>query len=410
MPHTLQPCTRCSSHTQTYNLRKDHFCASCLQTWILARLTKRVGEGLRITKGGRDSSRRVLLPLSGGISSLSLLHLLDLHAEGRHTKTGRIGYEVIGLWVDQGAILHDDGFEEQTWELVKARYGRRWQIVKIDVQDVLSDQGPLREEDRKALLTNLPFGRSTENMEPLAMLISILKGLPEPSSRTDLLTALRTRLINAFAQKHECSIVIWGDTTTRLAEKTLAEAAKGRGFSLPWQTGDGPTPFHGIKYMYPFQDLYRKEIEVWAEAASDPKISDIIPAKPKASIQIAAASSRNLTIDDLMRQYFSNVEESYPSIVANVVRTSNKLEAPQAATEKNGGGLVSCCICGLSYDAAVGGFGAWEGNQRLDVVDHRHEHNGGAAAMDANGHGLENDTDRQVCYGCSRTIEKARIF
>jgi cytoplasmic tRNA 2-thiolation protein 2 len=36
---------------------------------------------------------------------------------------------------------------------------------------------------------------------------------------------------------------------------------------------------------------------------------------------------KNSTIDDLTKAYFSGVEVDYPSIVANVVRTTSKLQA-----------------------------------------------------------------------------------
>ncbi|RAL68532.1 hypothetical protein DID88_007259 [Monilinia fructigena] len=47
-----------------------------------------------------------------------------------------------------------------------------------------------------------------------------------------------------------------------------------------------------------------------------------------------SASSKSTTIDDLMAQYFESVEENFPSIVANVVRTSSKLKPTTGHTSK----------------------------------------------------------------------------
>lgn len=72
---------------------------------------------------------------------------------------------------------------------------------------------------------------------------SLLGALASPTSRTDVLAVLRARLVVEIAKREGCEGVLWGDTTTRLAEKTLGETAKGRGFSIPWRTADGDSPF-----------------------------------------------------------------------------------------------------------------------------------------------------------------------
>jgi cytoplasmic tRNA 2-thiolation protein 2 len=123
--------------------------------------------------------------------------------------------------------------------------------------------------------------------------------------------------------------VLWGDSTTKLAERTLSETAKGRGFSLPWIVADGESP-HGIEFFYPMQELLSKEIEAYASLL-DPSLDDLLHAEESKP----AVSTKNTTIDDLMKQYFQSVERDYPSIVANVVKTAGKLQQlPLSETEQ----------------------------------------------------------------------------
>jgi cytoplasmic tRNA 2-thiolation protein 2 len=131
---------------------------------------------------------------------------------------------------------------------------------------------------------------------------------------------LQRRLVVNLAKEHNCEAILWGDSTTRLAERTLAETAKGRGFSLPWIVADGDSP-HRTQFYYPMRDLLSKEIEAFASLVA-PQLDDLILAEEKKP----AVSTKNTTIDELMKQYFESVERDYPSIVANVVKTAGKLE------------------------------------------------------------------------------------
>ncbi|KAL8916443.1 MAG: hypothetical protein Q9208_008509 [Pyrenodesmia sp. 3 TL-2023] len=134
-----------------------------------------------------------------------------------------------------------------------------------------------------------------------------------------MISILRCRLITCLAEKHGCSGILYGDSTTRLAERTLSETAKGRGGSIPWLTADGQSP-HAIKVVYPMRDLLRKEIAAYT-AMTDPPLTPFIL---EGSSPVVVPSSKNTTIEDLMSQYFDSVEQNYPSIVANVVRTSSE--------------------------------------------------------------------------------------
>lgn len=210
---------------------------------------------------------------------------------------------------------------------------------------------------------------------------TFLSSLPSATSKADMINVLRTRLIVEFAKSNDCECIVWGDSTTRLAEKTLAEAAKGRGFSLPWQTADGPSP-HGIMFVFPLRELLRKEIIAYSQSVSPPLTPLILEAP--AGTQVSA-SSRTTTIDDLMAQYFSSVEISYPSIVANVVRTSSKLQAPQSTTS------TPCQICGLPIDPEAQGLDGWGGDQA-------------AASTRVPEDAAASSQSPTYCYGCARSM------
>ena len=86
-------------------------------------------------------------------------------------------------------------------------------------------------------------GLGTQGNSNTEAMRALLSALPSPTSREDMAGIVRTRLIVAIAKREGCTGVLWGDTTTRLADKIMTEAAKGRGFSLPWQISDTMSPY-----------------------------------------------------------------------------------------------------------------------------------------------------------------------
>ena len=206
---------------------------------------------------------------------------------------------------------------------------------------------------------------------------SVASALPSTTSKSDFIDIVRRRLILSFAIEHRCDTILFGDSTTRLAERTLSETAKGRGISLPWLTADGFSS--GVYCVYPMRDLLRKEIASYGELITPP-LSELIwkEATP------IPTSSKHTTIEGLMTQYFASVEENYPSIVANVVRTSGKLIAPSSSQRGE-----PCNLCGHSTPET-----SWGGDQESPVQDYDQASNGSSVS------GL-------LCYGCTRTLSKS---
>jgi cytoplasmic tRNA 2-thiolation protein 2 len=215
---------------------------------------------------------------------------------------------------------------------------------------------------------------STERLQKL------LGSMSSATSRSDIVSTLLSRLLVDVARRNGCEGALFGDCTTRLAEKTLTETAKGRGFSLPWQISDGSSPY-GITYYYPLRDVLKREIMAFSSLTSLSLTELIVQRAPTAHI---SASSKLTTIDDLMSQYFESVEENFPSIVANVVRTTSKLKSLSVDDTE------ACGLCGLPVARGTDGIHGWGGDQNSDSRPSEVANNG-------NHHGI-------LCYGCSRSI------
>ena len=278
--------------------------------------------GIRITY---DSPQLTyLIPLSLGISSISLLHVLDHHIEGQLQKSGRAAYGLHVLYVDMPGV-YDFEDSRAKFESIKERYPKNTfsTVQLLDALDELEDE----------LFLDSAASSSDSSSSTDEKLDRLLASATSPTARTDIFSALKSKIIVAHAKRYSCDAILWGDSTTRLAEKTLSETAKGRGFALPWIAAEGESR-SGVRTQYPVRDLLKKELVMFAEHTESP----LTPLIAK-EISKPAVSAKNTTIDELTSQYFESVERDYPSIVANVVRTTAKLDLPTIA------GASVCQLC-----------------------------------------------------------------
>ncbi|KAL6709163.1 Cytoplasmic tRNA 2-thiolation protein 2 [Coniothyrium glycines] len=365
-----EPCRRCKDSASVIVVRSEPLCHECFNRYVHTKCIKRL-ESFRVNFAA-EKQRKILVPVSFGVSSLTLLHILDLHLKTQKLKTGRTGFQISVLLI-QGP--ERDLQSELSFRNVQILYPDHEYATSPlhDVFRILPDDASIR--------GLLPRTDTASAIGPQEQFVSLINSLTSATARADVLTTLKTRLIVEHAKLSGCESVLWGDSTTRLAEKTLTETAKGRGFSLPWQTDDGDSPF-GIKFHYPLRDVLKKELVSYIKMA-ETGLAELVTDSSSTAAQ-ASMSSKNTTIDDLMKQYFESVEENFPSIVANVVRTTSKLKLPADAMLD-----PPCSLCSMPVPGGRFGIHGWGGDQHDGAED------------------LSIGSGSNVCYGCTRSLPKA---
>lgn len=281
----------------------------------------------------------------------------------------RSTYELFVVHVDMQAVHGSAADTSSKFAAMKARFpGYSYELIGLE--EVLE----AKDFDWSAI----GVAKSPEAKTGQAQLVHILDSMVSATSKADVVSTLLTHQLVSLAKRYDCEAILFGDSTTRLAEKTLTETAKGRGFSLPWQVADGMSP-HGLAFHYPLRDLLKRELGTLSLLTSPP-LRDLI-IYPGTSAHISA-SAKSTTIDELMTQYFESVEENYPSIVANVVRTASKLRAMPAGDE------APCALCALPVVVGTDGVHGWSGDQQI-----------GRRQI-----GLTGGSRSILCYGCTRSV------
>ena len=356
-------CARCHQREGSLNVRNERLCKECFLNYVGVKVSKRM-ESNNLRSSLRDEPTLLLVALSLGTSSLALLHVLDENTKRQCQKTGRAGYNLQILLIDPPGSTSSTSTDDDMFSMVQERYPSHT-YIRLPLEDVL-DRIP-----SDILDTVHPPDRQDDEEQTRSQKSSrfqaVLAKITSTGSRGDVINILRDKLIASAASKVKADAILYGDSTTRLAEKTLAETARGKGAFVPWLTADRASP-RGVPVIYPMRDLLRKELLRYVELVGQPLHSLITESSPPI---LAPTSSKDVSIDSLMQQYFSTVEEQYPSIVANVVRTSGKLIAPLTQPQ-----MVRCSFCDLPIIE--------EGDQN----------------------DLRRTTGQVLCHGCRRIIIK----
>lgn len=398
------------------------------------------------TSGPKDQrkTQRYLVGLSCGPSSTALLHVLTENVRqqrARGRKTARFEYVAAHVVddtlspppppsssVSPSSSSSTAPEEEKEENPAIAAYRTRFPSAPL-LTVPLSSALALPSIDWSSLpspSTTLPSDDPTR-LPPAHRLSSILHQLPSATSRADVRRLLTRHVLLALARSQNCDALLLGHSTTSLAELTLSETAKGRGHSVPWLVNDGavpapvprslPSPLDAggfadggssdagasdpsggspalsqLLVYSPLRELFRRELLTYL-SQTDPPLTDLIITSSSSTTGAgsggAVVSHRDQSIDDVLSRYFADVETGYPSVVANVVRTTGKLRRPPPAP--GGDGRGHCGLCGAGLDEL--GDERWRG----EIGD-----NDTAEATEAEAR--EGKKKPMLCYGCERSV------
>ena len=334
-------------------------------------------ENYRLKGTTKGQQQQVLVPVSFGVSSTVLLHVLDDHQQRQLAGgQGRSAYNLHILNVElptvSSSLTKPGG---HGFDVLRELYPRH-KYTTIPFSSIFRYDKEIGDVISKLSAPGFQDQTSKTDQERLD---SFKSSLSSATSRTDIEYILLNRLIVAFAKEQGCDGILWGHSDSRLAGRVLADVAKGRGFSLPWQICEGMSP-SGLNFNFPLRDLFKSELEVYSSLIPERVSQVIIPERSLADISCAIKA---MSIEDMMTQYIETQGAKYPSIMANVVRTVNKLEPPSVHEHD-----VECALCGMLVTDASKGLVMPGDNLTSNVISIAGESNG---------------KQENYCYGCARS-------
>ncbi|BFZ59497.1 Cytoplasmic tRNA 2-thiolation protein 2 [Saitoella coloradoensis] len=415
-PSITAICKKCKKNPGAIVVRYENLCNDCFTRYVQRKFLRHMAkyrEGL-----GADEGRKFMVCYSGGVGSTGLLDMVGAfyNVMERNEKSPRAVDGVLVVHVDESEIG-----EESIDDTILNEAGKRCQgsqVVRIPLShvfDLLPSSITYTWDPQTQSLRSSP-SHPPSPLPPTERFNALISSLPSPSSRSDLRAYLRTKLINNLALRENCSTILYGDSGTRSAAKILGLTASGRGHTVPYEIGDAVSSTStqakmegqgeerlAVDVVRPLKDLLQQELESYLALHELTYVKSEIP---------ELSNVKNYTIDQLMTRYFRGLEITFPSIVATVGRTAEKLG--KAVESKGEAGR--CRICGMPAEKDVK---KWIERLTVNEPAPLEEIENSLARMQiANADAPadarkeddkdESDVTSEVCYGCLAATRHAK--
>jgi hypothetical protein len=445
----------------------EPYCNICIEAGVIAKFryaTK--GQGLIATG---DS---VLLALSGGAASMALLWctLAMQSANSSRPERGKVPFQLLVLHVDCSAAwgVPAEQAQQRLQELqaAAAAAGFRGQLLVLQLQDAFADQEQLQQllqdHQQQQQQQQQQHHTSVEQLQVLQLqeqlqaahltaaeqqqptphvqlrqqwqqqLQQLLHAVADTTGREDVAAHLQDSLLRRAAAALGCSRMLRDECACRIAANIIAEAAKGRGFSVPAdiQLLDARLLQQGgPAVLRPLREVTHKELAALC-AYKGIACNDRQMGQPQQSSGGSASRGSSVhgaaSVNQLAERFIADMQGSVPASIYTILRTASHLQpfafnslaaVPGAANMQSSAARQSakmqqqhvqgqsgngsqqqcqlCSICSAPLPAAAAeAAGAEDGGAAAD-----------AAARDRLClAGLTGAHSGQLCYTCNRQV------
>jgi cytoplasmic tRNA 2-thiolation protein 2 len=322
---------KCKAAPAVATIRQhEPYCHACIETGIAqkARVSTK-GAGL-ISTG--DTA---LLALSGGAASAGLLccmAAMQAPPDALHPIRNKLPYQLSVLHIDCAMPAQpQQQLQAQLAALAAAAEYTQQQPLLLHVSDVFCTQQELQQ-----LLQQAP-SQPDQQQEPrqqqppqhLQQLQELVAAISDPTGREDLVTHLRDQLLLRSASVLGCSRLLRGDSASRMAVRVIAEAAKGRGFSLPAdiQNMDGRLmQTGGPAVLQPLREVTHKELQELCRFKGLPLLHEGSSSSSSGSGGLGGGSGSSSSVNTLAERFVGEMEGSLPASIYTIIRTAAHLE------------------------------------------------------------------------------------
>ncbi|CCG20606.1 Ncs2 protein [Candida orthopsilosis Co 90-125] len=394
-------CQRCKEESAILKARGEYHCKECYLRLVRGKQRKQMSSEkykINYKKSTLGQLEKVLLAFSGGISSLVLLDVLgNLLLEQQQTHIGLQGFEIVVVNIDEKEL---SSLDKEVMSILPELL-TRFKPVKISFKTVsldsyvdLNSLKEIRIENDFTSLANAVDAQS-------CTFIDLLSRCPNKSSVEDLLTIVFEKLLLQAAYDEGCGTIVLGHSMTRIANEIIALTVKGRGSSIHRLISNRTENYNDkdIDIIYPLRDLLFAEIDEYA-VLSDLKKYEVYSKVVKSRV------SKNLTIRDLVSNYFTNLDVTgYSSTASTVMKIGQKLGSPESKPNTN------CKVCGVEiYQDPKGWLKMITVNEPalIETEEERNYLEMYLSSVEHNPNRSFNGENIDLCYGCITTLNGVR--
>ncbi|QSL64868.1 hypothetical protein MERGE_002172 [Pneumocystis wakefieldiae] len=370
-PEHSSMCGRCKEKESSFFSKTEAFCSHCFTIYIKRKFHKTLESFFKDDASFKNN--KALIAISEG-TSLALINFFSENSDKFKFKKCFSTLDFIHIEED-GAMKEVSNSSYISEKINEMLPGSLFFIVNLKNYILNSDENIKLFWDK---MSDSLLG-SQISKDSVGSLNDLLSPLPSTTSRMDTLKRIRNNIIYNFAEKNGYNVIIFGDTVSSIASKIISEAAKGRGYSIPWETRGKIKHLYDIWLLRPMKDILRKEVYYFLE------INGIQHTKK--------FYHKATTIDELVDQYFDDLEKNNPTFLFTVAKTSSKLQVPEIKNTKEHSDSKLCFICQMPKENNIND---WLKKITLDKADISNVIN---TEINQDYENYVNKT-KDLCYGC----------
>ncbi|ORX57330.1 hypothetical protein BCR36DRAFT_319678 [Piromyces finnis] len=324
-------CLKCKTEPYEINIRENYpLCKKCFLSFMQHKFRTNVGQTKKVKKGAN-----VLIALSGGNCSRALLDIFyQYHKGAENPKSGKIQRfnEIAVAYVDDSIITGQNNVEE----IKKIVSPYNIPLIINSIEDIFSIS--LDENNYSNIMNivnkegnNKEFTlASNNNIDNKVAIKELFDSIPLIADKESLLNNMRLVLLNFMAKNSKYPVLCLGDSSTKTAIDVISYTCKGRGSSLPLDTGNESEIVDGVIMIKPGKTLLKQEFIQYNKYLELTALPDIE----------MSASDILKSIDSISAGFINDLQKNFPSTVTAVVSTVNKL-----TMDKNNYSQYHCSLC-----------------------------------------------------------------
>ncbi|KAK9727632.1 Cytoplasmic tRNA 2-thiolation protein 2, variant 2 [Basidiobolus ranarum] len=337
----LKTCVKCKVERAQYLVRHAQYCKQCFLHTLVGKFRVMISKS-KFVVGRKECKPNVLLAFSGGASSRALVHMMnEFHVGDPAVKKKTILDNVKICHIDESIICGPEEGTLKQAENIISQYP--FQFIGASLEDVFSSEytdSDFEQVLRTEIVTREEGSKSHDQLKAVIesstltnkeKANALLNNIVKATAKEDMISYLKNKLLIQIAKRENCSIILLGDSSTRIAVKCIAYTSKGRGFSLPYDVAAEIEVEKGVGYLRPLRDCLTKELGIYnylhkLETVFVPTITTGAPIKA--------------SIDRLTEEFITSLDRDFPSTVSTVVRTASKLTTSKSSEQNE-----RCTVC-----------------------------------------------------------------
>ncbi|KAK4298079.1 hypothetical protein Pmani_029553 [Petrolisthes manimaculis] len=303
-------CRKCKEGMAEAVLRgKDPYCRDCFLSYFEHKFRSTIGKSKQIRQGDG-----VLVAMSGGASSTTLLHLI--HSGLTQNSHKRLGFKPAFLHIDESCLYEesDGSANDLASKVCSEVMSLGYTCYVISIQQVMATEitsPSVYTEDWQQTSQH----QTNNNNETLKkQLRELLSSCQSDTNRHDLEERLRTTLTLQCAQMLEYKKVFLANNSTTIAIHILSQVAIGRGAHLPYHV-HFKTTVEEVEIYHPMREILDNEIRYYM------KFHGVTASQTSSRHQHQGTSIIKCTED-----FLRGLQAEFPSTIPTVFRTGDKLQ------------------------------------------------------------------------------------